>query len=242
MGFGTERVELTCAKLFPTARIARLDGDTAVSESAYRRIISSFARHEVDILIGTQIVSKGLDFDNVTLIGVLNADNLLNAPDFRASERSWQLLQQVAGRCGRRADRGEVVIQTAEPTHPLYARLRHQEFEEYAAALLAERKMFNYPPFARIINISLRDTDVRRLADTASLLGQLLRQSFGGRIIGPASPLVDRVRNQHRLEITLKVENAASFAQAKERLCQCIEQLRRDKRMRKVIIICDVDA
>ena len=145
MGFGTERVEEAVAQIFPEARVLRLDGDTATSGAAYNRIIGAFARHEADILVGTQIVSKGLDFAGVTLIGILNGDNLLAAADFRAEERAWQLIMQVAGRSGRRDKRGKVIIQTAEPQHPVYAMVG--DYGRVASKLLAERKRFGYPPF-----------------------------------------------------------------------------------------------
>ena len=242
MGFGTERVEDAVAKLFPSARTLRLDGDTATSESAYNRIISAFARHEADILIGTQIVSKGLDFGGVTLIGVLNGDNLLNAPDFRASERAWQLLQQIAGRSGRRDRQGEVVIQTAEPTHPLYGYLCEEDYDAFAAKMLAERQIFNYPPYVRIINIALRCYQIDPLVATSTALAAALRKRFGGRVIGPASPLIDRVRNEHRIEISLKIENSASFARARAILAEEVHEVRLSKQASGVTIICDVDA
>ncbi|MBR2351621.1 MAG: primosomal protein N' [Alistipes sp.] len=242
MGFGTERVEDAVAKLFPQARTLRLDGDTATSGAAYNRIISAFARHEADILIGTQIVSKGLDFADVTLIGVLNGDNLLNAPDFRASERAWQLLQQIAGRSGRRDRQGEVVIQTAEPTHPLYGHLCEADYDAFAAQMLAERQMFSYPPYVRIINIALRSYHVESLVEASTALAASLRKRFGGRVIGPASPLIDRVRNEHRVEISLKIETSASFARARVILAEEVQRIRLNKCFGNVTIICDVDA
>ena len=239
MGFGTERVEETLGKLFPEARTLRLDGDTATSSAAYNRIISAFARHEADILVGTQIVSKGLDFGGVTLIGILNADNLLNAADFRAGERAWQLIQQIAGRGGRRDKAGEVVIQTAEPQHPIFEFLCEESFEAFAAKMLAERQMFSYPPYTRLVNISLRSHEPKSLAKATIALAEALRRRFGNRVIGPASPLIDRVRNESRLEILLKVETSASFARARALLSAEVQQLRKEHR--NTNIICDVD-
>ena len=239
MGFGTERVEEAVAELFPEARVLRLDGDTATSSTAYNRIIGAFARREADILVGTQIVSKGLDFAGVTLIGILNGDNLLASPDFRAEERAWQLLMQVAGRAGRRDTRGEVVIQTAEPEHPIYSMIG--EYDKVAYKLLSERKQFGYPPFVRIVKIAMRSANQKLLVDASLQLGEQLRKRFGRRVLGPVSPLIDRVRGEWRVELMLKVEVESSFSRARAILCEEINSLRKTKEYRNVTIICDVD-
>ena len=239
MGFGTERVEEAVAELFPEARVLRLDGDTATSSSAYNRIIGAFARHEADILVGTQIVSKGLDFANVTLIGVLNGDNLLASPDFRAEERAWQLMMQVAGRAGRRDKRGEVVIQSTEPQHSVYSMVG--DYERMAAKLLAERKQFGYPPFVRIVKIVMRSGDSKLLAEASMKLGEQLRNRFGRRVLGPVTPLIDKVRGEHRVELMLKVEVEASFSRARAILREEIARLREEKAYRNIVVICDVD-
>lgn len=239
MGFGTERVEEAVAELFPEARVLRLDGDTATSSSAYNRIIGAFSRHEADILVGTQIVSKGLDFADVTLIGILNGDNLLASPDFRAEERAWQLLMQVAGRSGRRDKRGEVVIQTAEPDHSVYAMIG--DYDRVAAKILAERKQFGYPPYVRIIKIVMRSFNKELLVNSSLRLGEQLRGRFGRRILGPVTPLIDRVRGEYRVELMLKVEVESSFARAREILRDEIDKLRAHREYRNVTIICDVD-
>lgn len=239
MGFGTERVEEALKELFPEARTLRLDGDTATSNSAYRRIIGAFARKEADILIGTQIVAKGLDFGAVTLIGILNGDNLLSLPDFRAEERAMQLILQVAGRCGRREEQGEVIIQSAEPQHRIYSYIAN--YEEGLRAMLVERQRYSYPPYARLIRITLRDRDIKRVVDASTQLGDALRRHFGRRILGPVSPLIDRIRREHRIEIMLKVENNASFARARAIVREEIAALRTQPSIRRVTIICDVD-
>lgn len=241
MGFGTERVEEEISRLFPSARVVRLDSDTATSDAAYERIISGFARHEADILVGTRIIAKGLDFERVTLIGILNADNLLNAPDFRAGERAWQTIVQMAGRCGRRDGRGEVIIQSADPCHSLLAIASENLYEKMATTLLAERQRFSYPPYTRLIRITLRDTDTQRLATVASSLGSALRERFASRVFGPVTPLLDRMRGEYIVEIMLKIEVEASFARAKQILRECIDALRREPELRKTTIICDVD-
>ena len=239
MGFGTERVEEAITELFPEAKVLRLDGDTATSSSAYNRIIGAFARHEADILVGTQIVSKGLDFADVTLIGILNGDNLLASPDFRAEERAWQLLMQVAGRAGRRDKRGEVIIQTAEPEHSVYAMFG--DYERVATKLLAERKQFGYPPFVRIVKVTMRTTNKELLVKSSLQLGEQLRNRFGRRVLGPVAPLIDRVRGEYRVELMLKVEVEASFSRARAILRDEISKLRSDKSYRNIIVICDVD-
>ena len=239
MGFGTERVEEAISELFPEARVLRLDGDTATSGTAYNRIIGAFARHEADILVGTQIVSKGLDFAGVTLIGILNGDNLLASPDFRAEERAWQLIMQVAGRAGRRNKRGEVIIQTAEPQHSVYAMVG--DYEQVASKLLAERKQFRYPPFVRIVKILMRSNDKENLVKSSLQLGEQLRNRFGGRVLGPVAPLIDRVRGEYRVELMLKIEVEASFSRARAILREEIARLREDKTYRNIAIICDVD-
>lgn len=239
MGFGTERVEEAVSELFPEARILRLDGDTATSGAAYNRIIGSFARHEADILVGTQIISKGLDFADVTLIGILNGDNLLASPDFRAEERAWQLLMQVAGRAGRRDKRGEVIIQTAEPDHPVYAMVG--DYERVAMKLLAERKQFGYPPYVKIVKVTMRASDKDLLVKSSLQLGEQLRNRFGRRVLGPVSPLIDRVRGEYRVELMLKVEVEASYSRARAILREEIAKLRCEKAFKNVVIICDVD-
>lgn len=239
MGFGTERIEEAVSELFPDARVLRLDGDTATSGTAYNRIIGAFARHEADILVGTQIVSKGLDFADVTLIGILNGDNLLASPDFRAEERAWQLMMQVAGRAGRRDKRGEVIIQTAEPQHSVYAMIG--DYERVSTKLLAERKQFRYPPFVRIVKITMRSSDKNRVVESSLRLGEQLRNRFGRRVLGPVAPLIDRIRGEYRVELMLKVEVEASFSRARAILREEIARLREYKEYRNVAIICDVD-
>ena len=241
MGFGTERVEEEIRRLFPAARTLRLDGDTATSDKAYREIIDTFARHDADILIGTQIIAKGLDFADVTLIGILNADNLLKMPDFRASERAWQTLIQVSGRCCRRDDVGEVVVQSADVQHPIFEILGEAYYDKMAAAQLAERQIFNYPPYSRIVRIILCSEQLNELAECSMILAQNLRDIFGNRTLGPVTPLIDKIRGEHRLEIVLKIENASSFTKARKLIGEQIREVEKSRRFRKVKIVCDVD-
>jgi primosomal protein N' (replication factor Y) len=221
--------------------VLRLDSDSANSDSAYNRIINQFASGEADILVGTQIITKGLDFKGVTLIGVLNADNLTNAPDFRAVERAWQTMLQVAGRAGRRDKAGEVVIQTSDPEHPVFAALSEQGYQHFASAQLRERQMFNYPPFSRLIRITLRHCSPETLAKTASQLGIELRTKFGGRVLGPVTPLIDRIRNEYIVQIIIKIENGSSFARAKEIVSEQIAALQKSPESKGITVICDID-
>ena len=241
MGFGTERVENDISELFPQASVLRLDGDTLVSDAACNRILSAFARHEADILVGTQIIAKGLDFDNVTLVGILNADNLLNTSDFRAGERAWQLIMQVAGRCGRRNTEGEVVVQTAEPSHPVFGWIADGRYDAMASALLAERQMFSYPPYTRLLRIIVRGASTDALAVTVGALGERLRNRFGSRVFGPVAPIIDKVRGEYLMEILLKIEVSASFARARSIVRDEIAEVRHLRESRNITIICDVD-
>ncbi len=242
MGFGTEKIEQEIAALFPEARVARLDRDTLTSESACNRIIEAFERGETDILVGTQIITKGFDFSKVTLVGVLNADNLLNAPDYRASERAFQTIMQFAGRGGRGAERGEVVIQTAEPEHPVLRQVAHGDFESMAREQSAERQAYGYPPYSRIVAITMRYCDAATLHRAVAELAESLRNRFSRRVLGPTIPPVDRVRGEHIVELMLKIESGASFARARKILREVIAEIMHRREYRKIVIICNVDA
>lgn len=242
MGFGTEKVEQEIAALFPEARVARLDRDTLTSESACNRIVEAFERGETDILVGTQIITKGFDFSRVTLVGVLNADNLLNAPDYRASERAFQTIMQFAGRGGRGEMRGEVVIQTAEPEHPVLRQVARGDYESMACEQSAERKSFFYPPYSRIVAITMRYRNAEILHRAAKELAEELRKRFSRRVLGPTIPPVDRVRGEHIVEIMLKIESGASFARARQILSEVLKEVLSPKEYRNIVTICNVDA
>lgn len=241
MGFGTEKIEEQIAELFPEARVARLDRDQVTSEQAFNRIINDFAEHRTDILVGTQMITKGFDFEGVSLVGVLNADNLLNNPDFRASERAFQLLTQVAGRAGRRANEGEVVIQTADPMHPLLQQVLNADFERMAAAQLAEREEFFYPPFARLTALTLRHRDPQLVRRAAMELAIALRGRFGRRVMGPITPPVDRIRGEYLVQLLLKIEQGASRRRANEVLREELNKLAQDAQYKPVTISVNVD-
>ena len=239
-GFGTEKLTEEIAKLWPEAKTLRMDRDTVNSETAFRRTISAFERGEADILIGTQMVTKGLDFGEVSLVGILNADNLLFSPDFRASERAYQLLSQVAGRAGRRDRQGEVVIQCSDPAHPVIRRVVEGDYAAMARAELAERESFRYPPYARLIRFTLRHTDREVLFRAALSLGEQLRQRFGRRLLGPVTPAVDKIRDEYLAELLLKIESGASSQRARSILRQEIAAFRAGA-FKNITLLCDVD-
>lgn len=240
MGFGTEKVEEEISRLYPEADVARLDGDTSSSESAFRRIVHNFEEGNTDILVGTQIVTKGFDFGGVTTVGILNADNLLSAPDFRASERAFQLMMQVAGRAGRRNDRGRVVIQTSQPTHPVIRYVATGDYSAMANAELQEREKFGYPPYSHLVRFSLRHRNYETLRNASHDLAQALRQKFGQRVMGPASSAIEMIRGEHRAEIMLKVERRASFALARKMVREAMAKWGEEHR--SITTIIDVDA
>ena len=240
-GFGTERLEDEIAALFPEAKVLRMDLDTTRNKTAYQDIINAFSRHEVDILIGTQMVSKGLHFDDVSLVAVLNADQLLNQPDFRSYERAYQMLEQVAGRAGRKGRQGEVMIQTFEPDNPVLGYVLHHDYQGLFNSQSAERKMFNYPPFQRLITLILRHRDVHRLETAANTLQARLQQVFGNRAGGVIIPSVARVQNQYIREIRLRIETTANIARAKSLLMEQIHYTLTLPECKGTTILPDVD-
>lgn len=241
MGFGTEKIEEEIARIFPEARVARLDRDTVTSERAFSAIVAAFARRETDILVGTQMITKGFDFEGVALVGILNADNMLNNPDFRAGERAFQLMMQVAGRAGRRAQGGKVVIQTAEPGHPVVRQVVEGDFGAMARMQLADREAFFYPPYARLTTLTLRHRDLQLLRRGAAHLAAGLRRRFGRRLLGPMAPPVDRIRGEYLLGLLLKIESGASSARARELLGAELQAFAQHPEFRHIAVIPNVD-
>ena len=242
MGFGTEKVVEEIARLFPEAKVDRLDGDTSTSESAFKRIVSNFETGQTDILVGTQIVTKGFDFGGVTTVGILNADNLLSTPDFRASERAFSLMMQVAGRAGRRNDRGRVVIQTSQPQHPVIRRLATADYHAMAETELAERKNFGYPPYSHLIRLRLRHTDYALLHRASHFLCNVLYKKFGTRVMGPVSAAQEMLRGEHRSEVMLKIEAGASMRRARTLLAEALKMTQAERELSSVKIDVDVDS
>ena len=240
-GFGTEKVEEELQKLIPTARISRLDRDTSRTEKGYKTIISDFSRGDSDILIGTQMLAKGFDFSGVSLVGILNADNLLNYPDFRASERAFQLMTQVAGRAGRADKKGTVIIQTSQPEHPTIKYVADNNYIGMVHEELQERSAFLYPPYCRVVTLSLKHRDKQLLYDAAAVFGNEGRKIFGSRLLGPQPPSVDKIKREHILCFMLKIERTGSFARAKEMLLNIVKAMGSDSRFHSVSAQCNVD-
>jgi primosomal protein N' (replication factor Y) len=240
-GFGTELVEDEIELLFPGTTVGRLDLDTARSRKNYEQVLYEFAKGKTRILVGTQMLSKGLHFENVSLVGVLNADNMLNFPDFRAHERSFQLMSQVSGRAGRKKERGKVIIQTSDPSHPVIGFVKENNFEALYRTQIEERQAFAYPPFVRMIKIIVRSQDKRNGENAAGILALELRKIFGKRVLGPQAPLVGRIKSYYLNQIILKIERKASFFKARDLLSEAIQKLESEKKLRNVRINVDVD-
>ena len=242
MGFGTEKVEEEVQRMFPDAVVDRLDGDTSTSESAFRRIVQRFEEGKTNILVGTQIITKGFDFGGVTTVGILNADNLVMQPNFRSSERAFQLMMQVAGRAGRRNDRGRVIIQTTQPQHPVIRSVAVGDYVAMASRELAERKEFGYPPYSRIVRFMLRHKDYSLLHRASHFFGDILRRKFGTRLMGPVSSAREMIRGEHCSELMLKIENGASFKRARQLIAEARDAMVEHEEYKRVTLIIDVDA
>jgi len=240
-GFGTEKIEEEVAELFPEVRVARLDLDTARSRKSYEKIITDFENGKIDVLVGTQMISKGLDFERVRVVGILNADSLLNYPDFRSYERAFQLMAQVSGRAGRKNNRGIVVLQTGEPSHILIHQVKQNNFCEMYSVQLEERQLFKYPPFFRLIYIHVKGRDFDIVGKAAEYLAQGLRNVFGNRVYGPDKPVITRIQNLHIKKIVLKIEQEASFEKAKQLLNEVSNHTLANAAFKSVFIQVDVD-
>lgn len=241
-GFGTEKVEDELSMLLPEARIARMDLDTTRSRNSLQNILNDLEEKKIDILVGTQMVAKGLDFSDVTIIGIINADSLLKYPDYRANERSFQMLAQVSGRAGRRGKQGKVVIQTYDPNHRVIRQVIQNDYKDLYLTEMEERKSFKYPPFYRIINIDVKHKNADILYNQAEYLATELRKNFGDRVIGPEPPLIARVRNYYIKSIMLKFErDADSIHKAKTIIRDTITQFMTTKLSKGSIVQPDVD-
>ena len=241
-GFGTERVEEELELLLPKARIGRLDLDSTKGKYGFENIITAFDEHEFDILVGTQMVAKGLDFGRVSLIGIINADAMINFPDFRAYERAFSLFLQVAGRAGRREHKGKVIIQTHTPNHRVLEQVIQHDYDGMFMTEIKERKNYQYPPFYRIIKLDVRHTEMQTASDAATRLAILLRAQLGSRVLGPEPPLISRIRNHFIQTVTLKIErNNVSITRVKELINQAITQFSMEKQYKGVRISIDVD-
>lgn len=240
-GLGTERLEDEVAQLFPQARVARMDLDSTRKKDAYQEIIRSFSDHEVDILIGTQMVTKGLHFDDVSLVAVLQADSLFNQPSFRSYERAFQMLEQVSGRAGRKGQQGEVIIQTFDPQHPVFEYLCNHRTDEFYRWQIQEREQFRFPPFVHLLSLTLKHRDEQRVEEAAEALRQQLTATFGTRCSAVMQPSVTRIQNLHLRQVQLRIERNAPLTKAKQMLRDILRQLSATPPCKGVIIQPDTE-
>ena len=242
IGLGTERIEEELHSLIPEARIDRMDLDTTHARNAYERILNDFAQRRTDILIGTQMVSKGLDFAHVSVVGIMNADTMLNYPDFRSYERAYQLMAQVAGRCGRRDRQGLVILQTKSSDLPIVSYVRRYDYDALYAEQTAERQAFGYPPYTRLIFLYLRGRDERRLTEGATLLRSRLDGLFGSaRVLGPEAPAVARISGLSIRKIMLKFEPSCNPRTVRSRLRHLISMLNAEGTLSGLSVYFDAD-
>ncbi len=241
-GFGTEKLADELKTLFPDEKVLRLDQDTTTRKNAYQQIIQAFEDGEAGLLVGTQMVTKGLDFEGVRLVGIVSADQMLKFPDFRAQEKSFQLMMQVSGRSGRKEEQGEVLIQTFLPEHPIFDYLQRYDFEGFFEHELAERKAFDYPPYNRLIRLTLKYRDLATVRSGANALAHQLRDVFGKRVLGPELPPVMRVKNQYIMTILLKLEKQnLNLKKAKETLMSCVAAFQKEPDHKRIRVNIDVD-
>ena len=240
-GFGTEKVEEDLKLILPEAKIARLDLDTTRSKNDYQSILEAFQDKETDVLVGTQMVTKGLDFDSVKVVGILNADNLLSFPDFRAHERSFQLMAQVAGRAGRKGQQGKVIIQTYEPSHPVLQDVLQNDFRGLYEKQMLNRRQFGYPPFYRLVMIKLKHKDFRKLNPAAMELSSMLRPIFKQDLLGPEYPIVSRVKNLYIKQMLIKFNREHNAQQVKDIIMKQIKLFQLNPDYKSVIVQIDVD-
>jgi primosomal protein N'' len=240
-GFGTEKIEDEIKIVFPAARVARMDQDTTRNKNSFNKLIRAFEDRWIDILIGTQMISKGLDFENLTVVGILNADNLLNYPDFRAHERSFQLMEQVSGRAGRRQKQGKVVIQTSDPENKIIRLVLRHDYVSMFRMQYEERMTFNYPPFCRMVKISIKHKDRSQLNHFSDILGRDLKEIFGKRVLGPESPVIAQVQLWYIKTILIKIERGKPPVKAKQLIIEAIVRLEKETGASSLKIAVDVD-
>jgi primosomal protein N' (replication factor Y) len=238
---GTERIEEEVHRYFPTTRVARLDLDTTRTKTASEQIIRDFQEGNTDVLIGTQMVSKGLDFDKVHVVGIINADTMLNLPDFRSYERSFQLMAQVAGRAGRRGQQGLVVLQTKNVELPVIRQVVSNDYPSLYTDQTAEREYFRYPPYCRLIYIYIKGRDEQNVIHAAESIGKQLRHYFADRILGPEAPIVSRVQGLHIRKIMLKVEPSLGTTRVRQSLRFIEQHVANQAQLTGITIYYDVD-
>ena len=240
-GFGTEQIELELAELFPQKNIKRMDQDTTRGKYSFEKIIDSFKNREIDVLVGTQMLAKGLDFDNVSLVGIMNADNMLYHPDFRASERSFQMMTQVAGRSGRAEKRGKVIIQTYNPLHNIIQQVTNNDYEGMYKEQLYERKIYYYPPFYRLIKLTLKHRDFEKLKEGSFWLYQVLQQNLTIPVLGPEEPAIGRIRNEYIRTILIKIPGETSLQGTKKTIQKILNSFDLVSQYRTIKVTVNVD-
>lgn len=241
--FGTEKIEETLQEIFPMAKVARMDIDSIRGKNAHDLLIQNFEQNKIDILVGTQMVVKGLDFENVNLVGILDADGILSFADFRVNERAYQLMEQVSGRAGRKHEKGKVLVQTSQPTHPVLLQVQQHDYITMYANEIAKREQFFYPPFSRIIRLTFKNVIREVVQDAAKFFADALSNKYSQNITGPAEPVVNRIRNKYLMEILIKLpRNSKTLEQCKKDILQQIAILHQEKRYKSVIVIPDVDS
>ena len=240
-GYGTEKIEDQIVEIFPDARVARMDLDTTRTRNAYERLIGDFASGRTNVLIGTQMISKGLDFDSVAVVGILDADSMLNYPDFRAYEHAFMMMAQVAGRAGRKGKRGHVLLQTKNKDLPVVQQVVRNDWQGFYQDLLEERRLFRYPPFHHLIYIYMRHKTESTVESAAIYVGSLLRQWFGERVLGPDKPGIAKVKTLHIRKIVLKLENGINLPRVRQYLQAAQKQILQDKRYAALQVFFDVD-
>lgn len=241
-GNGTERLEEEVSEIFPHAIVGRMDSDTTTGKNAFEKIITDFQENKIQILIGTQMISKGLDFGNVRVVGIIAADALLNYPDFHSHERGFQLMVQTAGRSGRRDKQGAVIIQTNNPEYPIYRHIVRNNYEGFFQSQITERKLFHYPPFTRLISVILKDKNEQKVEMGATNFAQLLKQSFGNRVLGPNKPVVSRIQQLHIREILLKIDNQYTTARTRELINEAEATFRTNEKYKYIVLHYNVDS
>lgn len=240
--FGTEKIEEALKEFFPDARTARMDIDSVRGKNAHHQLIQDFEQHKIDILVGTQMVVKGLDFENVSLVGILDADGILSFADFRVNERAYQLMEQVSGRAGRKHGKGKVLIQTSQMQHPVLLQVKQHDYTGLYENEISKREQFFYPPFSRIIKLTFKNKQKEVVRDAAQLFAGALSNKYGKYLTGPAEPIVNKVRNQYLMELLLKLPRSAKvLEQCKKDILYQVAVLHQEKRYKSVIVIPDVD-
>jgi primosomal protein N' (replication factor Y) len=239
--FGTEKIEEQLEADFAQHRIARMDVDSIRGKTAHDVLIQTFEQQRLDILVGTQMVVKGLDFDNVSLVGILDADGLLSFADFRVNERAFQLMEQVSGRAGRKGAQGKVIIQAINVKHPVIQMVKQHDYNAFFNYEITMRKEFFYPPFSRIIMITLKHKDKEMVHNAANKLAGFLKADFGENVVGPAQPIIGRLRNQYIMELMLKLPKESAGQSQKQAIQHHINLLQSEKLYKSITIIADVD-